>query len=130
MSDLAFENYCIACDKVCESPSAIYCSEACKQHDETQSVSIRQGAGSAATSTFAGSSEVAQDLVSPLLAPAVHASTNYSTSPLFLGQEDTAPFDLDYNAIDLNYTESRSSDLTEHFPSTSHNYRKWLTACL
>lgn len=129
MSDLAFDNYCIACDKVCESPSAIYCSNECKQHDESQSVIIRQGAGSA-PSTFAGSGEVAQDLVSPLLAPAVQASTNYSTSPLFLGQEDAAPFDLDYNAIDLNYTESRSSDLTEHFPLTSHNYRKWLTACL
>jgi len=126
MSDLAFDNYCIACDKVCESPSAIYCCNECKQHDETQSVNIRLGAGSAPS----GSGEVAQDLVSPLLAPAVQASTNYSTSPLFLGQEDAATFDLDYNAIDLNYTESRSSDLTEHFPLTSHNYRKWLTACL
>lgn len=128
MSDLAFDNYCIACDKVCSSPSAIYCSDQCKLQDESQSTLISQGAGSA-PAMFAGSNEVAQDLVSPLLTPAVNAHANYAASPLLLGQED-AKFDLDYNAIDLNYTESRSSDLTEHFPLTSHNYRKWLTACL
>lgn len=126
MSDLAFDNYCIACDKLCTLSLAAYCSNECKQQDESQASRLRQDAG--ASPVFAGLGDAGQDLVSPLLAPAVHAHEGYTTSPW--NQEEEVSFDLDYNAIDLNYTESRSSDLTEHFPLTSLNYRKWLTACL
>lgn len=138
MSDLAFNNYCIACDKLC-SQSSIYCSEACKASDEHQSSSLIPHNDSG--------SETGAELVSPLLTPSMYQhyspykQAELTNSPLFLSEESEER-DLDY--FDLNYTvqsktnytlattstASSNTDLISSIPSTSHNYRKWLTACL
>ncbi|ODV77291.1 uncharacterized protein CANTADRAFT_23421 [Suhomyces tanzawaensis NRRL Y-17324] len=147
MSDLAFNNYCITCDQLC-SHNSIYCSESCKTVDEQQSSHIihrHEDSPSATTS---------EELVSPLLAPNMYQHYNgsqsygqdLSKSPLLLPSNyyttssgEDSNRDLDY--FDLNYSvqsntnyalanTSASSELLSSIPSTSHNYRKWLTACL
>lgn len=137
MSNFAFNNYCIACDKLCLHNS-IYCSDECKAIDEKQSVTM--------LNSCTGTSV---ELVSPMLTPSLyqHYSSEGSeqnaeiTSPLVLGSHQSNS-DLDYNHFDLNYvvsskaTASTTADvskqniISDHLPSTSHNYRKWLTACL
>ncbi|CAH2351053.1 hypothetical protein CLIB1423_02S11188 [[Candida] railenensis] len=119
MSD-AFDNYCITCDQLC-SQNSIYCSDSCKHIDEAQASSV-----STTSSHLPG-------LVSPLLTPSEYqhysdynttASSQYLTeSPLMLSKQSS--IDLEYHSFDLN----KPSDSTI-VPSTSNNYRKWLTACL
>ena len=139
MSDFAFNNYCIACDKLCLHNS-IYCSDECKAIDEKQSMTILDSC-----------TDGSEELVSPMLTPSLYqhyypessANNGDITSPLVLGSQHSNS-DLDYNQFDLNYIVNSKADattanavdvskqniLSEHMPSTSHNYRKWLTACL
>lgn len=138
MSDFAFNDYCIACDKLC-SQNSIYCSDECKAIDEKQSMTILDSCA-----------EESEELVSPMLTPSLYQHYNSEsaahngeiTSPLVLGTQHSNS-DLDYNLFDLNYVVnskgnaattntdvSKQNILSEHMPSTSHNYRKWLTACL
>ncbi|KAK6464265.1 hypothetical protein DFJ63DRAFT_311564 [Scheffersomyces coipomensis] len=151
MSDLAFNNYCLTCDKLC-SQNSIYCSEECKSVDEYNAVNIiakqqqhHESSGSHSRNNSA-STITSDNLVSPLLTPALyqHTSNSYldiNSSPLLLStvsSSNTQPSkDLDY--FDLNYSvnsktnytlASSNSDIMSTIPSTSHNYRKWLTACL
>lgn len=134
MSDLAFNNYCIACDKLCMQ-NTIYCSDECKSVDETQSFNISKA-----------TAQEGSELVSPMLTPSLYQHytpvTELNNSPLVLGLHP-AECDLDYNQFDLNYvvnaksspTAASTADASKQniiadLPSTSHNYRKWLTACL
>ncbi|CAK7893389.1 hypothetical protein CAAN1_08S01684 [[Candida] anglica] len=125
MSDFAFNNYCITCDQLC-SQSAVYCSDSCKHIDEAQA------------SSLSATSEHLPGLMSPLLTPSAYQHiTDYThthphqqpqylaDSPLMLSKHNSA-IDLEYHTFDLNTTSSDNSVA----PSTSNNYRKWLTACL
>lgn len=132
MSDFAFNNYCIACDKLC-SHNSIYCSEECKNIDENQSSHLLEPQHQ----------QSEEELVSPLLTPNLYqhynnyTPLNYeSASPLLLLKSEDDK-DFDYYNFDLNYSvseieglQNQSSNIAGHLPSTSHNYRKWLTACL
>ncbi|KAK6205349.1 uncharacterized protein RJT21DRAFT_111874 [Scheffersomyces amazonensis] len=151
MSDLAFNNYCLTCDKLC-SQNSIYCSEECKSIDEYNAVNIisqhQQGQEVQTMKNHhrnISQSTIASDnLVSPLLTPSLyqHSSNSYldiNSSPLLLTNsakvqpsKDLDYFDLNYSVNSkTNYTLSSSnSDIMSTVPSTSHNYRKWLTACL
>lgn len=130
MSDLAFNNYCVACDKLCLH-DAIYCSDECKSNDEVQSHS------SAANSA---NSIHEEHLASPLLTPSLYQHHHeLHALPLLLSaaapkEHDVGYFDLNYNSIDTSAPATNNASSTalfaEHLPSTSHNYRKWLTACL
>lgn len=139
MSDFAFNNYCIACDKLCVLNS-IYCSDECKAIDEKQSMTILDACADRSV-----------ELVSPMLTPSLYQhytsdTAGHSgdvTSPLVLGSQHSNS-DLDYHEFDLNYVvnsqapapatgatdTSKQNIMSDHLPSTSHNYRKWLTACL
>lgn len=142
MTDLAFNNYCLSCDKLC-SHNMVYCSEECKMADEQQSIFRDQFQNNTANQN---SSE--QQLVSPLLTPSLQHYNNYVLSnqqlidsPLLLPVSGYSYNNLDFNEkenddldstrLDLNYSvHSSNNTLSERLPSTSHNYRKWLTACL
>ncbi|KAK6457713.1 uncharacterized protein RJT20DRAFT_125542 [Scheffersomyces xylosifermentans] len=150
MSDLAFNNYCLTCDKLC-SQNSIYCSEECKTVDEFNSTNILSQHNEQQSNSIVSSTE---ELVSPLLTPSLyqhysqHQHLDVNNSPLLLSTNNynqaTATKDLDY--FDLNYSvksktnyaiatnaSSSNADLitaAAAIPSTSHNYRKWLTACL
>lgn len=95
----------------------------------------------------ASASTIASDnLVSPLLTPSLyqHSSNSYldiNSSPLLLTSNNSSQaqpskdldyFDLNYSVTsNTNYTlASSNTDILSTVPSTSHNYRKWLTACL
>lgn len=147
MSEFAFNNYCIVCDQLCLQ-SAVYCSDSCKHVDESQASSLRTN------------QEQLVEHLSPLLAPAnathyfedalythehveresgatraaekiAHTGADLkpydyeymTTSPLML-LGTTTPIDMDFHTFDLN--SANESNIL----STSHNYRKWLTACL
>lgn len=145
-TDFAFNNYCIACDKLCPTNS-IYCSESCKAIDEQQSSSIIDQSHHShhhQEQSLDYNDEV-NDMVSPLLTPSLyqHYNNNYATannvndSPLLLSSKNYQHEDSsDVNYFDLNYLVSQysnatsSTNIADHLPSTSHNYRKWLTACL
>lgn len=105
MSDLAFNNYCITCDKLCLQ-SSIYCCESCKSIDEQQATKISQQ----------------ESQVSPLLTPTYHHFNDYTTEVIV--KEN----DLDFEYFDLNYSVDSKVDYSKGvLSSTSHNYRKWLT---
>lgn len=142
--DFAFNNYCIACDKLCPANS-IYCSETCKATDEYQSSSVIDQVNQDNHHHHHEHESHSHELVSPLLTPSLYQHNNYSIngalnstnhdlndySPLLL----SAKYDTnDVHHFDLNYSISSSTNanntITDHLPSTSHNYRKWLTACL
>lgn len=141
--DFAFNNYCIACDKLCPANS-IYCSESCKATDEYQSSSVIEQVHQDNHQHHDHETH-AHELVSPLLTPSLYQHNNYSLkgnvkttnqdlndySPLLLSSKydsaDIHHFDLNYSINSSNYT---NNNITDHLPSTSHNYRKWLTACL
>ncbi|EGV60799.1 hypothetical protein PSN45_001411 [Yamadazyma tenuis] len=125
MTDFAFDNYCINCEKMC-STNSIYCSEACKRVDESNTQRIN--------STFVPIDHIA----SPLLSP------NYNYNYSYQGQDsdytysytasDGSASDNYYipldsiDEINLNYSLSESAN---NIVSTSHNYKKWLTGtCL
>lgn len=127
MSDFAFNNYCINCDKLCTHNSA-YCSEECKSIAYQQSSTQVGGCSPNMAAT--------QELVSPLLTPALYhqyVQSELCHSPLILNQEEKTEdeytreldyFDLNYS-VKSNVNYSNTSDLVN---STSNNYRKWLTA--
>ena len=163
MSDFAFNNYCIHCDKLCPTNS-VYCSEECKSIEYQQS-SILLNNNYTATSfeqysslhqhnnesqyhqhnnpvssedTASNTNEYASnDMVSPLLTPALYLQLQSVSSPLMLAshvdvetkddRHDLNYFDLNYSVkSNINYTSNTTSN--ELLNSTSHNYRKWLTA--
>lgn len=153
----AFNNYCIACDKLC-STNSIYCSDECKLNDENHShTSDHHDEIISHTNTTDET-----DMVSPLLTPSLYHHThtqnninnnmnnsnnnNLNDSPLLLSSKydvnDVNYFDLNYSInqyinnsnynsnLNSNLSSNSNSNLLDHLPSTSHNYRKWLTACL
>ncbi|RLV95659.1 hypothetical protein JA1_000724 [Spathaspora sp. JA1] len=133
MSDFAFNNYCINCDKLCPQNS-VYCSDECKSIEYQSSMDYQSSICSDHSHQ-----NVTDALVSPLLTPALYQQylqQDVCQSPLVLGatpsntNHATATKDLDY--FDLNYSVSSntnySSNAKELVDSTSHNYRKWLTA--
>lgn len=80
MSDFAFNNYCIHCDKLCLNNS-VYCSEECKsiayesslnqlQHNHSTTSANASAAGS--TSNVNSTKSNTPSLVSPLLTPALY----------------------------------------------------------
>ncbi|EGW33245.1 uncharacterized protein SPAPADRAFT_60589 [Spathaspora passalidarum NRRL Y-27907] len=129
MSDFAFNNYCINCDKLCPQNS-VYCSDECKSIEYQSSMEYQSSISSEHTH------QVNDALVSPLLTPALYQQylqQDVCQSPLVLTTSNTnneSTKDLDY--FDLNYSvqsnTNYSSNATELLDSTSHNYRKWLTA--
>lgn len=85
--------------------NSIYCSDACKRTDEERRPQRNMDL---------------DELVSPLLAP-----SSYQTE-----LRDLDYFDLNYSVLsNTNYTKFELGE-TCGAQSTSHNYRKWLTACL
>lgn len=121
--DFAFNNYCIACDKLCPANS-IYCSESCKVSDEQSSHHVDH---------FDHHDHSDIEMVSPLLTPSLYQHYSHvkdvNDLPLLL----TSKSDDEISSFDLNYPVAQFtqlSNITDHLPSTSHNYRKWLTACL
>ncbi|CCE72765.1 Piso0_000359 [Millerozyma farinosa CBS 7064] len=150
MTELAFNNYCIACDKFC-GQNSIYCSEQCRMVDEKQSMHMLE------SSTAAGGTQM-NELVSPIIAPVAYQhydhytagrdgqqpeapSSDLVTSPLVLAAPGHPIPDFERQSFDLNYSmnmgnatasvsKESSQTIIDHIPSTSHNYRKWLTACL
>ena len=123
MTDLAFDNYCINCEKLCGGNS-IYCSDDCKYVDEVN------------TQLFNNNNNGYQSQInSPLM-----ASPNYT----FQSSQYQKPYDdintISLDSIDelnLNYYSINSNNgvtnTTNHtsLVSTSHNYKKWLTGtCL
>ncbi|KAI3405769.2 hypothetical protein KGF56_001376 [Candida oxycetoniae] len=171
MSDFAFNNYCIHCDKLCPTNS-VYCSEECKMIEYQSSLDSATtnanttGTTSSLTSSTTSSassvrlsnpstsdlSQTSSELVSPLLTPALYLQQQQQlhlgpgSSPFMQthlvdveGNDDYSDlnyFDLNYSVrSNINYTQTtnNSSDKNEKstsdlLNSTSHNYRKWLTA--
>ncbi|ABN65412.1 predicted protein [Scheffersomyces stipitis CBS 6054] len=151
MSDLAFNNYCLTCDKLC-SQNSIYCSDECRAVDEFNSSNIiAQNTQHELERTSVSSNE---ELVSPLLTPSLYQHYNQqqnidvNSSPLLLSTNHSTQASRDLDYFDLNYSvksktnyalstattaSTSGTDLISAavaIPSTSHNYRKWLTACL
>lgn len=133
MSDI-FNNYCINCDKLC-TQNSVYCSEECKSIEYQQSLTPI----SCNSPTYSNTTNNNQELVSPLLTPALYhhqyLHSELCQSPLILStntgiiQEEESTRELDY--FDLNYSVNSNvnySNATDLVNSTSHNYRKWLTA--
>lgn len=118
MTDFAFDNYCINCEKLCDGNS-IYCSDVCKKVDESNS------------KQFVNNQEEVPD-TSPLLAPYAHESQDHAIPPL--DYSNTYTYDNHTSGIDLNYslynTSNATSDGKFSLSSASHNYRKWLTGCI
>lgn len=170
MSDFAFNNYCIHCDKLCPTNS-VYCSEECKSieyqssiqtsntftaasfeqypsaHHHNESQYHHNNSVCSASSATSNKNEYApNDMVSPLLTPALYLQQQQQqqqqlqsvSSPLMLAShvdvetKDDSHYDLNY--FDLNYSVKSNTNYTsnktstELINSTSHNYRKWLTA--
>ncbi|EMG50992.1 hypothetical protein G210_5322 [Candida maltosa Xu316] len=142
MSDFAFNNYCIHCDKLCLNNS-IYCSDECKSKDSNEHQH--------STTT----SVLQQTQVSPLLTPALYIQQlqlqqqhnqqhehqhnhqsqqhfqhfQHINTPLQLSNEKVLDDD-ELNYFDLNYSVQSNINYTntnDLINSTSHNYRKWLT---
>ncbi|KAI5951453.1 hypothetical protein KGF54_004527 [Candida jiufengensis] len=106
---------------------------------------------SSVSSESSTSSNSSTELVSPLLTPALYLQQQQQlfnnsqlsiSSPLLLSQSDELTEESDLNYFDLNYsinsninytttntkTSSNNNNNEELINSTSHNYRKWLTA--
>lgn len=108
MSDLAFDNYCINCEKLCTTNS-IYCSEECKTVDEKNTQNLN-------TQYFTSSH-------SPLLSPNYqNYNYNYSYSA---ENEDVDDYYIPLESIDEISLTSNNSN--RGIISTSNNYKKWLT---
>ncbi|RCK54365.1 hypothetical protein Cantr_03688 [Candida viswanathii] len=136
MSDFAFNNYCIHCDKICPT-SSIYCSDECK------SIEHSQNSISNTTTTTTTTSNLQQSQVSPLLTPMLYIQQQQLqaqqaqqqlyqvNSPLQLSNDsEELHDDDDLNYFDLNYSVQSNINYTNNndlINSTSHNYRKWLT---
>lgn len=121
MNDMAFQSYCITCDKLC-SLDSIYCSDKCKLADETQAMSTVE-------------SNEGAELVSPLLTPSMYQhQSNYTVlSPLLLSDHQHHYNSKELDDFKLDYvvnTKARPLEDTQQITasSISHNYRKWLTA--
>lgn len=122
MTDFAFDNYCINCERMC-STNSIYCSDACKQTDEQN------------THNF--NSNVLQ-INSPLLSPNYNYNQsdfnnyNYTYNYNYNGTNDDTKLYNPLDSIDeLNLNYSLNESNTSNIVSTSKNYKKWLTGtCL
>ncbi|CAI5756699.1 unnamed protein product [Candida verbasci] len=140
MSDFAFNNYCIHCDKECPLNS-IYCSDECYSLELKQSSNdskSRNSSNASISSNEAKNTNTTEsELVSPLLTPALYLQQQQQQIQHIEESDDydLNYFDLNYSVnANINYTKSTtttsnnsnqvSQDLLN---STSHNYRKWLT---
>lgn len=115
MTDLAFDNYCINCEKLCGGTS-IYCSEECKLTDEAN------------TKTFNSSTSYHHQHNSPLM-----TSPNYTFQSGHPNYEDINTISLDsIDDLNLNYYSINNNTTNNtSLVSTSNNYKKWLTGtCL
>ena len=140
MSDFAFNNYCIHCDKIC-STSSIYCSDECKSMEYNQNNMINSSTSQSTTNN----SNLQQSQVSPLLTPMLYIQQQQLqaqqaqqqlyqvNSPLHFTNTSSSQFNEDddeLNYFDLNYSVQSNINYTNNndlINSTSHNYRKWLT---
>ena len=153
MSDFAFNNYCIHCDKIC-STSSIYCSDECKSMEYNQNNMINSSTSTTQTTTTTNAttsqsttnnSNLQQSQVSPLLTPMLYIQQQQLqtqqaqqqlyqvNSPLHFTNTSSNQFNEDddeLNYFDLNYSVQSNINYTNNndlINSTSHNYRKWLT---
>lgn len=110
MSDLAFDNYCINCEKLC-STNSIYCSDECKTVDEKNTQNLN-------TQFFT-------TVTSPLLSPNYH-NYNYNYNYNYSNDnEDVNDYYVPLDSIDEISLDSKTS--SSNIISTSNNYKKWLT---
>lgn len=122
MTDLAFDNYCINCEKLCGGNS-IYCSDECKLTDEKNTQLFNN-----AFNTGGYQSQINSPLIT---------SPNYAflSNPNYGAYEDINSISLDsIDELNLNYysiNNSSKNDNNVSLVSTSNNYKKWLTGtCL
>lgn len=122
--DFAFNNYCIGCDKICAADD-IYCSDYCRSLDEQQSTALTKNL----------SLSLSNKSASPSITPSLYEhQQDGACSPLCLAQspplEENDNFSLNYLLSSDNDTDSHYVGLNPLYMTTSHNYKKWLTACL